>query len=271
MSTQLSSAEQELAARSDFTQDVLSLLKETFQTELLHWSIDAYRAADEVLPSYSVAVRLGEPEMIEGAGFPVRRLQADGVFTLIAHGNARDMVLQLRPQLQEAGYIIALVGSDSDIRNLTRESIEEAEEKYAGQCAIGVLKGTEVCDFLRLQNTNGANFDLDTESIIRKLANWEQLCSLHIVGAGFDWVDLQFDTLPDNLQAFAEEIYDFCPDTLDQGYVGPDPTNGREMSEMSQEEMLQMVEQIGDAIDSQTPADLAEFLSREKRLWLWWD
>jgi hypothetical protein len=249
----------------------LSLLKETLQTELRHWNIDAYRAADEALPSYSVAVRLGKPETIEGASFAVRRFQADGIFALIGQGDARDIVLQLRPQLKEPGYIIALVGSDSDIRNLTRESIVEAQEKYAGQCAIGVFKGTDVCDFLRLQNTNGANFDLDTESIIRKLAEWEQLCRLHIVGAGYDWVDLQFDTLPDDLQAFAEDVYDFCPDTLDQGYVGPDPTNGRQVSDMSQEEMLEMVEQIGDAIASQTPADLAEFLSREKRLWLWWD
>jgi hypothetical protein len=184
---------------------------------------------------------------------------------------ARDKVLALRPRLAERGYIIALVGNQFDMGRLTREGVTEAGDKYQGQCAIGVLKGTDVCDFLRLQLTNGANFDLDTEGIIAKLAGWEKLCDLRIVGAGFDWLDLHFDTLPDDLQAFAEDVYDFCPDTLDQGYVGPDLSDGRDPSEMSEDELMQMIDDIGEAIDVQTPADLAEFLRREKRLWLWWD
>jgi hypothetical protein len=271
MSTQLSPAEQELAARTDFSEDIFLLLKNSLQTELQPWHIDIYRADAEPLPPYSVQVRLGEPETIEGVDFTVRRLQVDGILALITQDNARDKVLELRPQLTERGYLIALVGSEYDIHNLTRESMAEGQEKYAGQCAIGVLKGQTPCDFLRMQNTNGANFDLDTEDIIAKLAEWETLCELHITGAGFDWVDLQFDTLPDDLQSFAENVYEFCPDTLDQGFVGPDPSDGRNISELTQEEMLHMVDEIGEAIDSQTPADLAEFLRRERRLWLWWD
>jgi hypothetical protein len=30
-------------------------------------------------------------------------------------------------------------------------------------------------------------------------------------------VAIQFETLPDNICAFAEEVYDLCPDTVDQG------------------------------------------------------
>ena len=32
-----------------------------------------------------------------------------------------------------------------------------------------------------------------------------------------------------------------------------------------------MLEFMEEALDSQTPADLAEFMKREKRLYLWWD
>ncbi len=38
-----------------------------------------------------------------------------------------------------------------------------------------------------------------------------------IVGADNDWVEIEFKTLPKNLAVFAEEIYDFCPDAVDQG------------------------------------------------------
>jgi hypothetical protein len=34
---------------------------------------------------------------------------------------------------------------------------------------------------------------------------------------------------------------------------------------------MQRLEEIGDAIEQQTPRDLADFLRREKRLSLWWD
>jgi hypothetical protein len=271
MSTQLTPDERELAAQTGFSHEVLSLLKNTVQSELRHWSIKAFRAADEALPPFSIEVRLGEPEQIEGADYPVRFMEADGVYALLSEASARDLVLALREPLSQHGYSVAVIGSGDDVRTVTRESLDEANAIYQGQCAIGVLKGTDVCDFLRLQNTNGANFDLDTEDIVARLAQWEKRCSLFIVGAGFDWLDLQFDTLPDDLQAFAEEVYEFCPDTLDQGYVGPPLGNGREISDMSQEEMLEMVEELGAAIDSQTPADLAEYLQREKRLWLWWD
>lgn len=271
MSTQLTSDEQQLATRAGFSPQVLSLLKDRLQSELRHWSIKAFRAADEAVPPFSIDVRLGEPEQVEGVDYAVRYLEADGVYALLPEGSARDQVLALREQLSQHGYSVAVIGSGDDIRTVTRENSDESNATYQGQCAIGVLKGTDVCDFLRLQNTNGANFELDTEDIVARLAQWEKRCRLHIVGAGFDWLDLQFDTLPDDLQAFAEEVYEFCPDTLDQGYVGPALGHGRDISEMSQEEMLELVNQLGEAIDSQTPADLAEFLLREKRLWLWWD
>jgi hypothetical protein len=271
MSTQLTPDEQKLAARSRLDTVALSLLKDELKTTFQHWRIDMYRAANEVMPPYSVPVRLGEPETIKGVDFQVRRLEVDGIFALVPEDGARDKAIALRAPMAQHDCLIAVVGHEGDIRNLTRESIAETTQKYAGQSAIGVLKGRTPCDFLRMQNTNGANFDLDTEDIITKVAQWETLCELHIVGAGYDWLDLQFDRLPDNLQAFAEDVYEFCPDTLDQGYVGPALGNGRDISEMSQEEMLEMVDEIGKSIGSQTPADLAEFLQREKRLWLWWD
>ena len=36
------------------------------------------------------------------------------------------------------------------------------------------------------------------------------------MGAGSAWVAIQFVKLPANICAFAEEVYEFCPDTVEQ-------------------------------------------------------
>jgi hypothetical protein len=70
---------------------------------------------------------------------------------------------------------------------------------------------------VRLRGTNGANYDVFTEDVIERLQGWRELCEFRVVGAARDWAAIQFDTLPDKICAFAEEVYLFCPDTVDQG------------------------------------------------------
>jgi hypothetical protein len=66
---------------------------------------------------------------------------------------------------------------------------------------------------LRECHTNGANFDLDTEDIIARLKKWKELCSFRILGAKHDTVSIQFETLPKDMDAFAKDMYDFCPES----------------------------------------------------------
>jgi len=71
------------------------------------------------------------------------------------------------------------------------------------------------------------------------LKEWEEYSSFDILGADNDWVELEFKSLPRDLKAFAEEVYDFCPDAVDQG---PGSVKG-----------------------------LIKDIIRTKRLFLWWD
>jgi hypothetical protein len=80
-----------------------------------------------------------------------------------------------------------------------------------------VLKTDDPYAAVRLRGTNGANDDVSTDDIIERLQDWRQLCEFRVVGAARDWVAVQFDTLPERICAFAEEVYLFCPDTVDQG------------------------------------------------------
>ena len=82
---------------------------------------------------------------------------------------------------------------------------------------IGILKGTDQYDILRVMHTDGGDYDISNEDVIERLKDWEKSSPFDIIGADNDWVEIEFKTLPQDLKAFAEEVYDFCPDAVDQG------------------------------------------------------
>lgn len=82
---------------------------------------------------------------------------------------------------------------------------------------IGVLKGTDQYEILRVMHTDGGEYDVSNDDVIERLKEWEKTSSFDIIGAESDWVELEFKTLPKDLHAFVEEVYEFCPDAVDQG------------------------------------------------------
>ena len=88
--------------------------------------------------------------------------------------------------------------------------------------------------------TNGDNYDISTEDIIARLKKWQAISSFRIINAEMDTVDIGFDTLPKDLEAFVKEAVEFCPDLI-----------------MDDEE-------------AEIP-HLVEMLKKTKILRLWWD
>lgn len=95
--------------------------------------------------------------------------------------------------------------------------ISEENHKHAPD-KITILKTNDQFDILRFRKTNGANYDIDTDGIIAKLSEWNDKYGLHIIGADFDWVSFELHSLPEDMEAFGEEVYEFCPDSVDQGF-----------------------------------------------------
>jgi hypothetical protein len=104
---------------------------------------------------------------------------------------------------------------------------------------IGILKGTDQYEILRIMHTDGDDYDISNEDVIERLKEWEKSSPFDILGADNDWVEIEFRTLPNDLKAFVEEVYDFCPDAVDQGPGSVD--------------------------------DLIKEIQQTKRLFLWWD
>lgn len=70
---------------------------------------------------------------------------------------------------------------------------------------------------LLFEATNAVNYDIYTLEIIEKLKKWDSLYGLEIYGIGFDFVAGTFKNLPNDVSELAKEMYEFCPDIVDQG------------------------------------------------------
>lgn len=82
---------------------------------------------------------------------------------------------------------------------------------------IAVIKTADQYASLWAKETNGANYNIDTASVVRKLKDWDRSYGIEIIGADYDWVEVLFLALPPDVDAFAAEIYKFCPDSVEQG------------------------------------------------------
>ena len=121
--------------------------------------------------------------------------------------------------------------------------------------------------------TNGCNYDIMTDDIINQLKAWSELCQFEVTKIAADTLELQFITLPVDLQAFCENIYQFCPDTIDQGYG-----LFTEMSEAGASLGMDLPNNIDELMDEEDSPEIRyglELMRRDleqnKTLVLWWD
>ncbi|MDF2441637.1 MAG: hypothetical protein JWN98_2621 [Abditibacteriota bacterium] len=85
---------------------------------------------------------------------------------------------------------------------------------------IVVLKTAGRLDIMRVKGAGAANFEpSNNDDIIAHLQQWQTRCDFEVSGAGHDWVNVRFRTLPEGIDAFTEEVYHFCPGITGQ-YFG---------------------------------------------------
>ncbi len=129
------------------------------------------------------------------------QIVADGVSVAVPEDRT-DMVLNaLRTKLAPLKYMAFVVEMNAGIKT----------DK------IGILKGNDQYEILRIMHTDGDDYDISNDDVIERLKEWEKSSPFDIIGADNDWVEIEFKSLPKDLKAFVEEVYDFCPDAVDQG------------------------------------------------------
>ena len=148
---------------------------------------------------------------------------APGIAVPVPDDRSDDILAALRRKLRSRQYMVFIVEMNAGLKT----------------DVIGILKGTDQYEILRVMQTNGDDYDISNQDIIDRLKEWEKCCSFDIIGAENDWVEIEFKSLPKDLRAFAEEVYEFSPDAVDQGWGSID--------------------------------GLIKEISKTHRLFLWWD
>jgi hypothetical protein len=126
---------------------------------------------------------------------------------------------------------------------------------------------------LRKKNTNGANYDLDTEDVIERLQKWDAAYGVELSDVGHDRVAVKFKQLPADVGALAAEAYEFCPDVIDQhfGCFAEMIEAMEEMGEDVPEGLSELVEGVDLEDENYGLELLKRSLERTKAVALWWD
>lgn len=207
-------------------------------------------------------------------------LKLDVLSVLVPEANAVDLAAQFAAQLARHGCQALVTATDTkEFSYIFGEGVLTGEKDYDKESLIVFFQADSPSPLFWVRGTNGQNYKLDTGKILTRLQNWAERCEFAVLGAGFDWVELRFNTLPINVEEFAEEIYDFCPATLDQGIVLPRMADQETLDEPDfptfEEGNFQGMETLEDWMDDSggtpTTQDLARYIKRERRLYLWWD
>jgi Domain of unknown function (DUF4253) len=144
-----------------------------------------------------------------------------GIYSESTTKKGFEIVNELKPKFKKKGYLVFYIEDEN------------------GTQLICIIKGNDELDILRYRKTNGANYNLESKDVIQKISEWQTKYGVAILGCSQDYVDIRFETLPQNMDDFTNEVYKFCPDSVDQG--------------------------VGDV------KSLKEYIISQKGIWLWWD
>jgi len=138
---------------------------------------------------------------LSGYGEDEYQIVANGIVISVPWSRSDQVLWSLREKLKPRQYMAFQI----EINNALKVD------------RIGIIKGTDQYDILRIMHTNGDEDDVSHEDVIAKLKQWEKRFRFEIVGAENDWVEIEFRTMPQDLKAFAEDVYAFSPDTVNEG------------------------------------------------------
>lgn len=126
-------------------------------------------------------------------------LRFSGFCSPVDENKAYQFVKEEKVSFNKKGYLL-FVFTDNDYRFF-----------------LGAIKSNDEMDIVRWRGTDGINYDHTNEDIIHKLEEWNKTNPIEIDGVSFDWVMFHFENPVTDIESFSNEVYDFCPDIVDQG------------------------------------------------------
>lgn len=165
----------------------------------------------------------------EAALFSAANIDDDSALQIRRHGSSVEQLQGLDENWEyyDAEGVVLLTKPDegeSVLRSLrvaldsSRYSVYILDQGFGfGPDSIAILANTDPWFYLQTVKINGINYDIDHDDVIQRLRKWDSLYGIQIIGGGMDWLHAEFDSPPKDWATFAHEVYDFCPDVVDQG------------------------------------------------------
>ena len=139
----------------------------------------------------------------DGESYEIDPIRLNGLVIYESNVNSYELVFKLKDDFRALGYSIFLLENNYGIG-------DEPD-------MIGVLKTTNKLDVLDQIQTDGINYDIDNDSLKSIIHEFDLKYDLELIGASGDWCEFIIHGKPTDWMSFAEEVYEVCPDVVDQG------------------------------------------------------
>lgn len=135
------------------------------------------------------------------------RGKKEGVYSVLVDAiDAYEIITSLRSKL--GNELITFIGTTNFLS-------DDAPEDGMVEVVLG--KGESQFDILRIAETDACNYDMMTEELIEKLQEYDRAFGIDITQAETDTVQFFLKNEPEDWKWFCKDLYDFCPDIVDQG------------------------------------------------------
>ena len=161
----------------------------------------------------------------QGSAIEANPIFLTGIVLTEKNAKSYDLIISLKDKLKSKGYSIFLLENNFNYNN--------------SPDIIGVIKTTDQYSVLSQVATDGINYDITNDSLISIIKNFDKKYALELIGASGDWCEFIIHNEPKSWLEFANEVYEVCPDVVDQG--------------------------------TGTVEALADEMQKSKRLYFWWD
>ena len=152
-----------------------------------------------------ILARLGAGEVRTYSTYDFGRVRDERCASVVvADEEAEALVFRLREALGPG--LVAFVGTSRWL----------GDERHRG-VEVVVGPGESQLDIPKLARTDAVNHGMGTGEIVGKLRQYDEHFGINVVRAETDTIVFDLVGWPRDLAAFARDLYEFCPDVVDQG------------------------------------------------------
>ena len=122
-------------------------------------------------------------------------------------------------------------------------------------------------DTLRSNHTLAHDGEIGTQGLIARLAEWDDRYGITLSDASPNRVMITLDSVPSDLDSFADDVYALCPDVVDQYFLS--------FSDLAEDNtnpsFAKCIQELDEADDSFGLEVMKRWVKLERTIPLWWD